>query len=183
MDIQIPGFQWLHSVSIEDEGRKFIDLIPRSLAVQSKVDADWRLRNGLQLLAHVQSLHGGRRLSLRSPFEVVNKTDHPILLSLSPDPRHAPQSNENAESASETHNFELEELHPGMPHVLHDCWLWCSRAKLPKLHASAAQYALTVTLPMPQLDPAICFWRKSPMRRETQTNLLFLIRRMCRIYR
>jgi hypothetical protein len=48
--------------------------------------------------------------------------------------------------------------------------------------ASASQYALTSVLPMPHLDPGYCFWRKADMRRETQLNLLFLIRRMCRIY-
>ena len=48
--------------------------------------------------------------------------------------------------------------------------------------ASAAQYAFTTTLPMPNLDPKLCFWRSSPMRRETQCMLLFLIRRMCRTY-
>ena len=52
----------------------------------------------------------------------------------------------------------------------------------PAFVASAAQHVLTVTLPMPHLDPRHCFWRKNPMRRETQVNLLFLIRRMCRIY-
>jgi len=52
----------------------------------------------------------------------------------------------------------------------------------PAFAASAAQYALTTVLPMPHLDPSYCFWRKSDMRRETQLNLLFLIRRMCRIY-
>lgn len=52
----------------------------------------------------------------------------------------------------------------------------------PAFAASAAQYALTTVLPMPHLDPRYCFWRKSDMRRETQLNLLFLIRRMCRIY-
>jgi hypothetical protein len=48
--------------------------------------------------------------------------------------------------------------------------------------ASAAQYAITVMLPMPHSDPKYCFWRKNDMRRETQLNLLFLLRRMCRIY-
>ena len=48
--------------------------------------------------------------------------------------------------------------------------------------ASAAQYAMTTVLPMPNLDPKFCFWRKNPMRRETQLYLLFLIRRICRIY-
>jgi hypothetical protein len=70
--------------------------------------------------------------------------------------------------------------------ICHACSLLLQQRRLvknaPAFVASAAQYALTVTLPMPHLDPSICFWRKSPMRRETQTNLLFLIRRMCRIY-
>ena len=52
----------------------------------------------------------------------------------------------------------------------------------PAFAASAAQYALTVMLPMPNSDPKYCFWRKSAMRRETQNNLLFLLRRICRIY-
>lgn len=52
----------------------------------------------------------------------------------------------------------------------------------PAFAASAAQYAITVILPMPHSDPKFCFWRKGEMRRETQLNLLFLLRRMCRIY-
>ncbi len=52
----------------------------------------------------------------------------------------------------------------------------------PAFAASAAQHALTTVLPMPNLDPKFCFWRRSEMRRETQLNLLFLIRRLCRIY-
>lgn len=70
--------------------------------------------------------------------------------------------------------------------LCHACSLLLHQRQLvqnaPAFVASAAQYALTVTLPMPHLDPEHCFWRKNPMRRETQTNLLFLIRRMCRIY-
>jgi hypothetical protein len=53
----------------------------------------------------------------------------------------------------------------------------------PAFAASTAQYAITVMLPMPNSDPKYCFWRKNPMRRETQQlNMLFLRRRMCRIY-
>jgi hypothetical protein len=70
--------------------------------------------------------------------------------------------------------------------LCHACSLLLHQRQLvknaPAFVASAAQYALTITLPMANLDPKLCFWRKSPMRRETQTNLLFLIRRMCRIY-
>lgn len=70
--------------------------------------------------------------------------------------------------------------------ICHACSLLLQQRRLvknaPAFVASAAQHALTVTLPMPHLDASICFWRRNPMRRETQTNLLFLIRRMCRIY-
>ena len=52
----------------------------------------------------------------------------------------------------------------------------------PAFAASAAQHALTTVLPMPNSDPKFCFWRKGEMRRETQLNILFLIRRLCRIY-
>jgi hypothetical protein len=52
----------------------------------------------------------------------------------------------------------------------------------PAFAASAAQHALMTVLPMPNSDPTFCFWRKHEMRRETQLNLLFLIRRICRIY-
>ncbi len=70
--------------------------------------------------------------------------------------------------------------------VCHACSLLLHQVELvknaPAFVASAAQHVLTVTLPMPSTDPKYCFWRKNPMRRETQVNLLFLIRRMCRIY-
>jgi hypothetical protein len=52
----------------------------------------------------------------------------------------------------------------------------------PAFAASAAQHALMVVLPMPNREAKYCFWRRSEMRRETQLNLLFLIRRLCRIY-
>ena len=50
------------------------------------------------------------------------------------------------------------------------------------LVASAAQYALTITLPFPAVRKKDCFWHNTPMRRETQVNLLGLIQRVCRIY-
>lgn len=52
----------------------------------------------------------------------------------------------------------------------------------PAFVSSAAQHALTSALPLPGLDKSRCFWRKTGMRRETQLNLLFLIRRICTIY-
>lgn len=104
IDIQIPGFKWLHGVSMEETGRKFIGLNPRSSEIQSKIDADWRLSNSIQVLVDIRAINGGRRLSLLSPFEVVNKTDHSISLSFSPDPLHCPQS-ENS--------FSSEKVDPG----------------------------------------------------------------------
>lgn len=80
IDVQIPGFRWVRGISIEDTGKHFVPIIPRSLSLQAKVSEDWRLKNALQILAEVQSLNGGRRLSVQSPFEIINKTDHAILL-------------------------------------------------------------------------------------------------------
>eukprot|EP00804_Cyclotella_cryptica_P020229 CCRYP_010930-RC/>CCRYP_010930-RC protein AED:0.04 eAED:0.04 QI:95/1/1/1/0.91/0.91/24/65/5640 len=112
IDIQIPGFQWLHGVSIEETGRKFLELVPRSLQVQSKINSDWRLKNGVQVLADVQCVNGGRRLSLHSPFEVVNKTNHTISLSFSPNPRAVP----------DIATVDSEEINPDesyiVPHLL-----------------------------------------------------------------
>lgn len=73
-----------------------------------------------------------------------------------------------------------------MQRVADACSLLLQQRRLiknaPAFAASAAQHVFMVVLPMPNQDPKFCFWRKSPMRRETQLNLLFLIRRLCRIY-
>lgn len=74
----------------------------------------------------------------------------------------------------------------GLQRIADACSLLLQQRRLiknaPAFAASAAQYAMTVVLPMPNSDPKFCFWRKAEMRRETQLNLLFLIRRICRIY-
>lgn len=74
----------------------------------------------------------------------------------------------------------------GLQRIADACSLLLQQRRLIKnaaaFAASAAQHAMTVVLPMPNSDPKYCFWRKTAMRRETQLNLLFLIRRICRIY-
>ena len=91
IDIQVPGFRWARDISLDKIGKHFIELIPRSPFVQAKANADWRLKNALNILAEVNSVNGGRRLCIMSPFEVVNKTDHSIFIAVHPDPRHLPQ--------------------------------------------------------------------------------------------
>lgn len=78
IDLQVPGFLWVRDISFDKAGKHFIELVPRSLSAQAKINNDWRLRNALHVLAEVSSVNGGRRLSVASLFEVVNKTDHPI---------------------------------------------------------------------------------------------------------
>lgn len=80
IDLQVPGFRWLRKISFNKPGKHFVQLIPRSSIVQAKVDEDWRLRNALQILTEVSSVNGGRRLTIKSPFEIVNKTNHPIFV-------------------------------------------------------------------------------------------------------
>ena len=73
-----------------------------------------------------------------------------------------------------------------MQRVADACSLLLQQRRLlknaPAFASSAAQHALMHVLPMPNSDAQFCFWRRFPMRRETQLNLLFLIRRLCRIY-
>lgn len=79
-----------------------------------------------------------------------------------------------------------QEAGSSLQRIADACSLLLQQRKLVKnaaaFAASASQYALMTILPLPHLDPTYCFWRKGKMRRETQVNLLFLIRRMCRIY-
>ena len=58
VDFQIPGFRWVRAVSFDKTGKHFLQLIPHSPFVVSKIGEDWRLKNALH----------------------VNKTDHPIIL-------------------------------------------------------------------------------------------------------
>jgi hypothetical protein len=80
IDFQIPGFRWVRGVSFDKTGKHFLQVIPRSTVIESKIADDWRLKNALHVLAEIMSVNGGRRLSITSPFEVINKTDHPIIL-------------------------------------------------------------------------------------------------------
>lgn len=65
---------------MEKIGKHFVELIPRSLSLQAKVNGDWRLKNALHVLTEVNSVNGGRRMTVSSIFELVNKTDHPLFL-------------------------------------------------------------------------------------------------------
>jgi hypothetical protein len=80
IDFQIPGFRWVRAVSFDKTGKHFLQVIPRSPVVETKIADDWRLKNALHVLAEIISVNGGRRLSITSPFEVINKTDHPIII-------------------------------------------------------------------------------------------------------
>ncbi|KAL7543443.1 hypothetical protein ACHAXR_012723, partial [Thalassiosira sp. AJA248-18] len=127
IDLQIPGFQWVRDISFDKAGKHFIELIPRSLSVQSKINEDWRLKNALHVLAEVNSVNGGRRLTITSPFEVVNKTDHPICLG-NPDPRHSPQDSlfvnlnesdiESRACSIENDGFEIDRISPDEVHSI-----------------------------------------------------------------
>jgi hypothetical protein len=80
IDFQIPGFRWVRAVSFDKTGKHFLQVFPRSPVVESKIADDWRLKNALHVLTEIISVNGGRRLSITSPFEVINKTDHPIII-------------------------------------------------------------------------------------------------------
>jgi hypothetical protein len=80
IDVQVPGFRWVKNISFDKSGKHFVQLFPRSQTVDAKIREDWRLRNALHILTEVRSINGGRRLSIKSPFEIINKTNHPIFI-------------------------------------------------------------------------------------------------------
>ncbi|CAJ1965882.1 unnamed protein product [Cylindrotheca closterium] len=90
IDIQVPGFRWLQGVRVDSFGRKFQALSPRSEKIQLKITRDWRLRNALMILTEVGFDNGGRLVTVRSPFEIRNTTNHPVKLVFHPDPRYQP---------------------------------------------------------------------------------------------
>ena len=90
IDLQVPGCRWIQNVSVDTFGRKFQILIPRSPQVCSKISNDWRLQNAMTLLTEVGPDNGGRLLSVRSSFEIVNNTTHIIKLVSHPDPIYKP---------------------------------------------------------------------------------------------
>ena len=92
INIQLPGFKWIQGMSVDTSGRKFGELEPRSSAVLQKLNTDWRLKNAVKLLSEVGIENGGRLITVRSLFEIRNRTAHTICLSLHPDPTHIPIS-------------------------------------------------------------------------------------------
>jgi hypothetical protein len=85
VDLQIPGYQWLEGIAVDTFGRSFAQIVPASLEIQAKMEADWHLANALKLLVEVGLESGGRQVTVRSIFSVVNKTTHGVRLFLSPD--------------------------------------------------------------------------------------------------
>lgn len=125
IDLQIPGFRWVRNISFDLTGKHFVQLIPRSPTIRAKINEDWRLRNALHMLTEVTSVNGGRRLTVNSPFEVINKTNHPIILAINSDPRNSPDNpidgDNNKKSAAESSsqgsndqgvNFAIEKINP-----------------------------------------------------------------------
>lgn len=108
VDLQVPGFKWIHGISVDTSGRSFDRLEPRSANVAAKLAGDWRLANALRLLTEVGLENGGRRVTLRSLFEIRNQTTHVVTLKMHPDARHNPSLPEDVEESS-----GLGELHQG----------------------------------------------------------------------
>ena len=91
LDIQIPGFQWMRGVKIDNFGRHFVNLTPRSRLLRERAREDWRIGNVMKLLVEVGLENGGRELTARSIFSLVNKTTHSLSLVFHPNPSFVPE--------------------------------------------------------------------------------------------
>lgn len=114
IDLQVPGFRWLKGVEVSTFGRSFASIIPRSEELIAKAKVDWRLSNMFKLLVEVGLQNGGRQVTVRSLFSVVNKTSHTIGLLLNPDPTFEPmRSTMEVDPKAEPNTTPDTELLPG----------------------------------------------------------------------
>ncbi len=99
--VQVPGFEWVEHIMVDSDVfdtfqningfqlvscPRFHTITPLSSNVRSKVELDWRLSNALKLVSEVSFLNGGRRMVISSPFKIINKCSHSIVLVLHPSP-------------------------------------------------------------------------------------------------
>ncbi|GKY92544.1 hypothetical protein MPSEU_000224700 [Mayamaea pseudoterrestris] len=86
IDLQVPGFHWIHGIKVDAFGRSFINIVPRLPELVAKGVSDWRLSNIYKLLIEVGLQNGGRQVTVKSLFSVVNRTSHKVSMLLHPDP-------------------------------------------------------------------------------------------------
>ena len=91
VDLQVPGFHWLPNIKIDAFGRSFVNISPRLPELAMKASRDWRLNNVFKLLVEVGLQNGGRQVTVKSLFSVVNRTAHDLSLVLHPDPAFQPE--------------------------------------------------------------------------------------------
>ena len=114
INLQVPGFQWSRSINVDVTGKNFVGLHPKShilqvstknvskdllrnypsygIIIQNKLANDWKLANALSMLTDVSFHDGGRKITISSTFEILNKTTHRIQLASHPDPLHLNRS-------------------------------------------------------------------------------------------
>lgn len=115
IDLQVPGFRWLQDIKVDSFGRSFVNIVPRSSDVFTKAARDWRLDNALKLLVEVGLQNGGRQVTIKSLFSIVNRSSHTISVVLHPDPAFEPLSPFDSSSKDEKfhHSVEDSDIKPG----------------------------------------------------------------------
>ena len=91
VDVHILGFNMIHGIRLDQLGKRFRSLHPTSSIVTEKIK-DWRLENALKLVTSTSSFHGGRLVTIKSTFEIINQTSQSLVLALNSDPRYNPNS-------------------------------------------------------------------------------------------
>ena len=95
VDVQIPGFQCVPDIEVDTFGRSFRNILPLNPRITEKMSNDWRLRNLMKILVEVGLENGGRQVSVRSLFSVINKTTFDVSLFSHPDPTVDPNETQN----------------------------------------------------------------------------------------
>lgn len=84
VSFQVPGFRMCPHVPVDKLGRQYQPLTPQSSNVNMKINDDWKLRNALNVQVEVAPVDGGRQVSMKSLFEIVNNTRHPLHIVIHP---------------------------------------------------------------------------------------------------
>jgi len=89
--------------------------VPSLIHHQSKLQ-DWRIKNVLQLLTDIRIVDGGRQISVFSPIEIVNRTQHKIQIASHVDPTQALPSSRESRGAidykAKLNDFMYEDIGP-----------------------------------------------------------------------
>jgi hypothetical protein len=112
--LQVNGYRWLPRVSADLLGIRALPLQALLGRLSGKaLSPHPALKAAMSVIADVHPLNGGRQVTIRSVFRLLNSTDHDVVVLAKPDgttPRGAMTSDAEILSSGQTYNFPVSLL-------------------------------------------------------------------------